>query len=158
MTRGGARPGAGRKRGKVSAAKGALAEMAKEHAEAALDTLVEIAKGSNAASARVSAATAILDRAYGKPTQALEHSAPDNSLERFWQDVMANATVVRPKEYGHMCALSLALGKEVQTDCSINAQIDGMTYCFRNEDAKATFMKDPQGNLAKARAYQNNKS
>jgi YHS domain-containing protein len=36
---------------------------------------------------------------------------------------------------------------------SIYAQIDGMTYYFSNEDAKATFMKDPQGNLAKARAY-----
>ena len=67
---------------------------------------------------------------------------------------MANATVIRPKEYGNMCAMGLALGKEVQTDCSINAQIDGTTYCFANEDAKATFMKDPQGNLAKARACQ----
>jgi YHS domain-containing protein len=64
---------------------------------------------------------------------------------------MANATVVRPKEYGHMCAMSLARGK---TDCSINAQIDGMTYCFGNEDAKTTFMKDPHGNLAKAWACQ----
>jgi len=154
MTRGGARPGAGRKRGKVGAAKRALAEMAKEHAEAALNTLVEIATGDGAASARVSASTAILDRAYGKPPQALEHSAPDNSLERLWQEITANATVFRPKEYGHMCAMSLARGKEVETDCSINAQIDGMTYCFGNEDARATFMKDPQGNLTKARAYQ----
>jgi YHS domain-containing protein len=127
--------------------------MAKEHAEAALDTLVEISKGSNAASARVSAATAILDRAYGKPAQALEHCMPDNSLERFWQDVMANATVARPVEFPNMCAMSLALGKEVKPHNSIYAQIDGMTYYFSNEDAKATFMKDPQGNLAKARAY-----
>ena len=74
MKRGGARPGAGRKRGKVGKAKRALAEMAKEHAEAALRTLVEIATGDGAASARVSAATAILDRAYGRPPQALEHS------------------------------------------------------------------------------------
>jgi YHS domain-containing protein len=71
---------------------------------------------------------------------------------------MANATVVRPKEHGHMCAMSLPLGKEVETDGSINAQIDGMTYCFANEDAKATFMKDPQGNLTKARAFQSSKS
>ncbi len=153
MTRGGFRPGAGRKRGKVGEAKRELGEMAKEHAERALLTLVEIATGDGTASARVSAATAILDRAYGKPPQALEHSAPDNSLERFWQEVMANATVVRPKDYDNMCAMALALGKEVETDCSINAQIDGMTYCFGNKDAKATFMKDPQGNLAKARAY-----
>ena len=38
-------PGAGRKKGKVSKAKRELAEMAKEHAEDALLTLVEIAKG-----------------------------------------------------------------------------------------------------------------
>ncbi|MGH6866275.1 MAG: hypothetical protein ACREDO_08935, partial [Methyloceanibacter sp.] len=104
MARGGTRPGAGRKKGKVSGAKRELAEMARKYAEAALLTLVEIATGDGAASARVSAATAILDRAYGKPPQALEHSAPDNSLERFWQEVMANATVVRPKDYDNMCA------------------------------------------------------
>lgn len=76
--RGGARPGAGRKPGKVGAAKRDLAAMAKQHAEAALLTLVEIAGNKEEpASARVSAATALLDRGFGKPPQALEHSGPD---------------------------------------------------------------------------------
>jgi hypothetical protein len=75
--RGGKRPGAGRKPGKVGAAKLALAEMAKEHAEDALQTLVDIAKFGEGESARVSAAIAILDRAYGKPPQAIQHSGPD---------------------------------------------------------------------------------
>ncbi|MGK2922319.1 MAG: hypothetical protein ACSLE4_05965 [Methyloceanibacter sp.] len=158
MARGGTRPGAGRKKGKVGQAKREMAEMAKEHAETALLTLVEVASGDCAASARVSAATAILDRAYGKPPQALEHSAPDNSLERWWQEVMATAEVIRPVRYGNLCAMGLARGKEVQTDCSIRTQIDGMTYYFETEDSKAAFMKDPQGNLAKARAHQNSKS
>ena len=74
MARGGTRPGAGRKKGKVGQEKSELAEMAKEHAEAALLTLVEVASGECAASARVTAAIAILDRAYGRPPQALEHS------------------------------------------------------------------------------------
>jgi len=78
MTRGGARPGAGRKKGKVGEAKRELAAMAKQHAEAALHTLVEIATGDGAASARVSAATAILDRAYGKPTQAVDLGSSDD--------------------------------------------------------------------------------
>jgi hypothetical protein len=52
-----------------------------------------------------------------------------------------------------MCAMGLALGKKVETDCTIYAQFDGAEYCFANEDAKVTFMKDRQGNLAKARAY-----
>jgi YHS domain-containing protein len=49
--------------------------------------------------------------------------------------------------------MGLALSKVTETDCSIYAQIDGMHYCFSNEDAKTTFMQDPQGNLTKARAY-----
>ena len=96
MARGGRRPGAGRKKGKVSEAKRELAEMAREHAEAALNTLVEIATGDCAASARVSAATAILDRAYGKPPQALEHSAKGGSLEQLFREIKGNA--IRPKE------------------------------------------------------------
>lgn len=68
---GGARPGAGRKPGAVSAAKKEIAAEAKEHAEAALATLAEIMADSEAPhSARVSAANAILDRGYGKPHQS----------------------------------------------------------------------------------------
>lgn len=53
-------------------------------------------------------------------------------------------------EYGDMCAMGLALGKKMETDCSINGMIGGKTYCFGSEEAKTTFMKDPEGNLAKA--------
>ena len=52
-----------------------------------------------------------------------------------------------------MCAESLSMGKDTPTDCSVNATIKGKTYCFGNEQAKADFMKDPEGNLAKAQAY-----
>lgn len=77
---GGKRPGAGRKPGKVGAAKRDLMSMAKEHAHAALITLVEIAKDSRAPhAARVSAATAILDRGYGKPSQAMTVGNPDGT-------------------------------------------------------------------------------
>jgi len=97
MARGGPRPGAGRKRGKVGKAKRELAEMAKEHAETALLTLVEIAQGSCAASARVSAAIAILDRAYGRPPQALEHSTvAADPLKELLQEISGSA--FRPVE------------------------------------------------------------
>jgi YHS domain-containing protein len=56
-------------------------------------------------------------------------------------------------EYNNMCTMGLALGKDVQTDCSINGQIGGKTYCFGSEEAKAEFMKNPTENLAKAQAY-----
>ena len=95
---------------------------------------------------------AILDRAYGRPPQALQHSYSGDPLDSLRQ-ALSDCEVFRPAEFGNICAMGLALGQEVQADYSIRAQIDGMSYCFANEDAKATFMKDAQGNLAKARAY-----
>lgn len=78
MARGGKRPGAGRKPGVVSQVKRDLAEMAKEHADAALLTLAEIMTDTAAPSAaRVSAAVAMLDRGYGKPTQMIEGPGPN---------------------------------------------------------------------------------
>lgn len=75
--RGGKRPGAGRKKGQVSAAKRALSEMAQEHGEMALQVLVDVARNGDSASARVSAATALLDRGWGKPHQSVEHTGKD---------------------------------------------------------------------------------
>ena len=65
----------------------------------------------------------------------------------------AAVAVAATGEYDNMCTMGLAMGKEVKTDCTINGQIDGKTYCFGSEEAKTTFMKDPKGNLAKAEAY-----
>ena len=55
-------------------------------------------------------------------------------------------------EFDNMCAQGLATGQKIKTDCSINAQIEGKTYCFGSEQAKTEFMKDPRANLAKAQA------
>ncbi len=74
---GGARPGSGRKKGSVGEIKRALSEAAKAHAETALGVLVEIATTGQSEAARVSAANAILDRAYGKPMQSVELGGPD---------------------------------------------------------------------------------
>lgn len=76
MAHGGKREGAGRKKGAVTQAKKDLAQMAKEHAKKALGVLVQVAQSGTSEAARVSAANSILDRAYGKPTQAHEHSGP----------------------------------------------------------------------------------
>jgi YHS domain-containing protein len=53
--------------------------------------------------------------------------------------------------------MGLALGKDIQTDCSINAQLQGGTYCFGSKEAMAEFMKNPTENLAKAQAYYSKK-
>ena len=70
---------------------------------------------------------------------------------------LATAALAVTGEYDNMCTMGLALGKDVATDCSINAQIGGKTYCFGSQEAMAEFMKDPEGNLAKAQAYYSQK-
>ena len=50
-----------------------ITELAREHTEAAMQTLIAICEDPKASvSARVSAAIAILDRGWGKPIQAIE--------------------------------------------------------------------------------------
>jgi hypothetical protein len=84
--RGGPR-GGGRPKGSVSEAtkkrkalEATLKEMAAEHTADALGTLVDIMQDvGNPPAARVSAATQILDRGHGKPTQTIAGD-PDNPL------------------------------------------------------------------------------
>ena len=70
---------------------------------------------------------------------------------------MAPAALAVNGEFGNMCAASLAAGKDTPTDCSINSQIQGKTYCFGSQEAMAEFMKNPTENLAKAQAYYSKK-
>lgn len=70
----GAKPGerrGGRQKGTPNKANRTLKEAAREYTEQALQTLVQIALGGESEAARVSAANAILDRGYGKPSQVL---------------------------------------------------------------------------------------
>ncbi len=66
---------------------------------------------------------------------------------------LATAAFAAAGQFDDMCSWGLANNKEVKTDCSVNATIEGKTYCFSNEDAKANFMKDPDANLAKAQSF-----
>jgi YHS domain-containing protein len=57
-------------------------------------------------------------------------------------------------EFGNSCAMGLARGEQIDTDCSINWKAeDGKVYCFGSEESKAAFLEDPQGNLGKAQDY-----
>ena len=71
MTRGGYREGAGRPSGSTNKSSAEqsqrLSELAKTYTDEALDTLVDVARNGRTDAARVSAANALLDRAYGKP-------------------------------------------------------------------------------------------
>ena len=71
MSRGGYREGAGRPAGSSSKCTAEqskrLSELAKTYTEDALQTLVDVARNGRTDAARVSAANALLDRAFGKP-------------------------------------------------------------------------------------------
>ncbi|HET7777229.1 MAG TPA: hypothetical protein VFL07_01630 [Rudaea sp.] len=57
-------------------------------------------------------------------------------------------------QFGGQCAEGLATGRHVMTDCSVTwKDKDGKLYCFKNEAAKAEFLKDAQGNLERARTF-----
>jgi hypothetical protein len=71
---GGKRPGSGRRRGARTKKTIEIQEAAKKYAGDALAALAEIVKDGTSEAARISAATALLDRGYGKPRQAIEHS------------------------------------------------------------------------------------
>lgn len=66
-----------------------LRELAREHTVEAIETLIAIAQDKSApAAARVSAASAVLDRGYGRPAQTL---ADEEGNSMSWFDLLANA-------------------------------------------------------------------
>ena len=82
--RGGKRPGAGRPPGAVDPVKAAhkktLEELAREHTDVAIQTLIDVCTGLlMPPAARVTAANSLLDRGYGKPVQALKHSGDEEN-------------------------------------------------------------------------------
>ena len=40
------------------------------------------------------------------------------------------AALAATGEFDNMCTLGMATGQDVKTDCSINAQLVGKTYCL----------------------------
>jgi YHS domain-containing protein len=70
---------------------------------------------------------------------------------------LATAAWAGKGEFGNMCSMALAMGKDVQTDCSINGQYLGKTYCFGSSEAMTQFMANPKDNLAKAQTYYSSK-
>lgn len=73
---GGARKGAGRKKGSRDIASAeqrqAISTLAREHTDEALKSLLKVCRKSKSDAAMVSAAEAILNRGYGRPAQSME--------------------------------------------------------------------------------------
>jgi YHS domain-containing protein len=66
---------------------------------------------------------------------------------------LATFALAATGEFNNMCAEGLAQHKQIKTDCSINADYQGKTYCFGDDKAKTAFMSDPASHLAKAEAF-----
>lgn len=75
MPSGGARPGAGRKAGVPNKTQKLLREAAQKYTKDALETLKDVMLNSDSPAARVQAASQLLDRAHGKPSQHVEVDA-----------------------------------------------------------------------------------
>jgi hypothetical protein len=58
----------------------ALSEQARQHTEVALKALVTMATTGQTEAARISAATALLDRCYGRPPQAVQHAGLEKPM------------------------------------------------------------------------------
>lgn len=67
-------PGSGRKKGTPNKQTAEIAEYAKRYTTVAVEALAHVAGHGESESARVGAAEAILDRAYGRPRQVTDAS------------------------------------------------------------------------------------
>jgi YHS domain-containing protein len=57
-------------------------------------------------------------------------------------------------EFDNSCAMGLASGQVVKTDCSVNwTAPDGKVYCFSTEASKEAFLKNPTENIQKAKEF-----
>jgi len=88
MTRGGRRTGAGRKPGVPNKATAEIKEIARKHGADAIKRLAHLMTKAESEQAQVAACKELLDRAYGKPAQAIigdEDEAPVKTvMEVIW--------------------------------------------------------------------------
>ncbi|MGP0089639.1 MAG: hypothetical protein ACLPKB_06725 [Xanthobacteraceae bacterium] len=105
MPRGGARPGAGRKRGGLDRPAKELRSAAAKHGFKLVEALAKLALDKNTPPASiVSAANAVLDRGFGKPAQEVRHSGAvgNYNLEALPSDELhALAAILRKASDGH---------------------------------------------------------
>lgn len=65
----------------------------------------------------------------------------------------ADAAAPTP-QFGSQAVDGLAKGRHAMSDCAVDwTDKDGKRYCFSNASAKTEFLKDPPGNLERARAF-----
>lgn len=73
-TKGGKRPGSGRKAGTPNKATADIKALAQQHGPEAIATLFTLMRKADTSQAKIAAAKELLDRGYGKPVQAVDAS------------------------------------------------------------------------------------
>ena len=58
------------------------------------------------------------------------------------------------EEFNKNCSMGMAMGMEVKTDCSVNWQNEGKTYCFSSQESKDSFLLSKDENLRKAKEFE----
>jgi len=67
--------------------------------------------------------------------------------------LLTNAYAGDP-EFGGQCAMGMAEGRKMQTDCSVLwLGPDDKIYCFFDQAAKQKFLQSPKDNLKRAQAF-----
>lgn len=57
-------------------------------------------------------------------------------------------------EFANSCAMGLARGEQIDTDCSINWKAaNGKVYCFGSDASRSAFLEDPETNVRKAAEF-----
>ena len=87
--KGGRTPGAGRKKGVPNKLTADIKALAGQHSAKAIAELARLATGAQSEQARVSAIKELLDRAHGKPAQAVELTGKDGGAIKVSNDGFA---------------------------------------------------------------------
>src|SRR5204863_7741321 len=83
-----------------------IRDLAREHTETAINALVRIAESGKQESARVAAASALLDRGWGRPTQPI---AGDNDMPPVGISGTAVATLTAEERAGLVASIAESL-------------------------------------------------
>ena len=105
---------------------GNLVIEARKFSGLAVDTLVELTKDNHTNSTRFAAATALLDRGYGRPAQSLDlHLSADAITKRLSDMTDAELAALEARMITIPAALALEHADEPQVDGDTDAEQDG---------------------------------
>jgi uncharacterized protein YjbI with pentapeptide repeats len=63
------------------------------------------------------------------------------------------ATGASAEEFNKNCSMGMAMGQQIETNCSVRWENEGKVYCFSSQESKDMFMMNKEENLRKAEAF-----